>query len=300
VAKHPSVRFYWLSEQTDPTLAPYLQRWGIANARNLHLVTREKADALWRAHDYVTQATWDYLGPMVLDDAGRRGTDVFVMDTWTAWSGAQDKDGIQRDMAPIREAVGRWGYGAFVLGHTNKDGELLGSKEFERLCDVSFGGEVVPSTPVRRLWWVKDRSPNKYPDGHQMFLVRDLTGPMPCYRETGPDGLSALATPATTPTTTSGGVGGVTRNKVVDLVDEKHPVARRLRRAGGEGCTVADLTLASGLTQQAVSLWLKTREREGHAERFAKRGAADVWRLSGTVRNGGGDGAGAGAGGVGA
>jgi hypothetical protein len=273
VLKHPSVRFYWLSEQTDPTLAPYLQRWGLTHARNLHLVTREQADGLWRAHGHATQATWDYLGPMVLDDAGRRGTDVFVLDTWTAWSGAQDKDGIQRDMAPIREAVGRWGFGAFVLGHTNKDGELLGSKEFERLCDVSFGGEVVPNTEVRRLWWVKDRSPNKYPDGHHLFLVRDLAGPLPCYRE------------VPNPELSGGGVGGVVPEK-----RDSNSSVERVRLALREGpATVAELRAATGLSQPAVSGALTALEARGEGLRIGKRGKADLWRSAAAAEDGDGE-----------
>jgi predicted transcriptional regulator len=70
----------------------------------------------------------------------------------------------------------------------------------------------------------------------------------------------------------------------VDLSSQRHPVGRRLRKAGAEGCTVAQLTEASGLTQQAVALWLKAREQDGQCERFAKRGNADVWRWSGTAQ----------------
>ena len=59
----------------------------------------------------------------------------------------------------------------------------------------------------------------------------------------------------------------------------KHPVGRRLRKAGADGCTVSVLVEASGLTQQAVALWLKAREREGAVERSGKQGNADLWRI---------------------
>jgi hypothetical protein len=285
VRAHPGVVFYFLTEQTDASLAPYLQRWGLQGRPGLHLVTRDDADRLWRRHGHQTSATWEHLGPMVLDDAGRRGAEVFVMDTWTAWTGGtQDAKGIQKAMAPIREAAGRWGYAFLAIGHTNAEGVLLGSKEFERLCDISVGGDVVEGTETRRLRWVKDRSPGKYAAGYEHLVVRDLDGPGgPCYREVSgggkgtPEHLSGGGAGEKSPTS-DGGVGGVPRKGLVDLVAVRHPIGRRLHKAGGVGCTVSELTEASDLTQQAVALWLKAREREGQCERFAKRGNADVWR----------------------
>jgi hypothetical protein len=283
VLKHPGVRFYFLTEQTDATLAPYLERWGLADAHNLHVVTRDDADALWRKHDHQTGATWDYLGPMALDDAGRRGADVFIMDTWTAWTGGtQDAKGIQAAMAPIREAVGRWGYAAFVLGHTNAEGQLLGSKEFERLCDVSVGGEVVEGTEVRRLTWVKDRSPANL-RGESVNLVRDLSGLTPCYREATPEELS------------NGGVGGVVQGR---RDSNKPPTAvDKVRTALAEGpATVKELQAKTGLSQPAVSLALTTLELAHGALRIGKRGQAELWRSGGNNGDAGADGGDAGVG----
>jgi hypothetical protein len=267
VLKHPEVRFYFLTEQTDATLAPYLLRWGLVGAKNLHIVTRDDADALWRAHHHQTSATWEHLGPMVLDDAGRRGADVWVMDTWTAWTGGtQDAKGIQAAMAPIREAVGRWHYAAFVVGHTNAEGLLLGSKEFERLCDISVGGEVVEGTEVRRLTWVKDRSPGRYPPGQSLHLIRDLNGATPRYLEVTPAEVSG------------GGVGGVVQVQR----DSNRPktALEKVLGALGEGpSTVADLRERTGLSQPAVSGALTALEGEGQASRADKRGKADVWQL---------------------
>jgi hypothetical protein len=269
VLKHPEIRFYFLTEQTDATLAPYLLRWGLVGARNLHIVTRDDADALWRAHGHQTAATWEHLGPMVLDDAGRRGADVWVMDTWTAWTGGtQDAKGIQAAMSPIREAVGRWHYAAFVVGHTNAEGLLLGSKEFERLCDISVGGEVVEGTEVRRLTWVKDRSPGRYPPGQSLHLIRDLNGPAPRYLEVAPGAVSG------------GGVGGVIQ---VQRDSNRSPTAlERVLTALGEGpSTVAELREETGLSQPAVSGALTELEAKGGAIRIGKRGKADLWRIGG-------------------
>jgi hypothetical protein len=268
IASHPGVVFYVLTEQTDATLAPYLARWGLVGRKGLHLVTRDDADRLWRAHGHQTSATWEHLGPMALDDAGRRGADVFVQDTWTAWTGGtQDAKGIQAAMAPIREAVGRWGYAFLSCGHTNKEGELLGSKEFERLCDISLGGEVVEGTEVRRLWWVKDRSPANL-KGTSVHLVRDLTGPFPCYREATEEELSG------------GGVGGVVQ---VQRDSNRSPTAlEKVLTALGEGpSTVAELREHTGLSQPAVSGALTELEAKGGAIRIGKRGKADLWRSGG-------------------
>jgi hypothetical protein len=257
--KHPEARFYLLTEQTDDSLAPYLSRWGLAGARNLHIVTREKADELWRRHGHDASPEWTALAPLVLEDAGHRGDDVFVMDTWTAWTNTQEAKGIQKAMAPIREAVGRHRFAFLALGHTNKDGELLGSKEFERLCDVSVGGEVVEGSDARRLWWVKDRSPANL-RGQEVRVVRDLDGPgAPCYREVS-----------------GGGKGGVPEKT------ETETSADRVRSVLSRGpAKVAKLRLAAGLSAGQMSAVLNDLEKRGRVTR-EKDGQADVWRLVGT------------------
>jgi hypothetical protein len=266
IASHPGVVFYVLTEQTDATLAPYLARWGLVGRKGLHIVTRDDADRLWRAHGHQTSATWEHLGPMALDDAGRRGADVFIQDTWTAWTGGtQDAKGIQAAMAPIREAVGRWGYAFLSCGHTNKEGELLGSKEFERLCDISLGGEVVEGTEVRRLWWVKDRSPANL-KGQSVHLVRDLTGPFPCYREVSPEGLSG------------GGFGGKSREELPNSNRVPTSIERVLEALAGGAMTVAEVRAETGLSQPAVSNALRMLEAEHQTERAGKRGQAELWQ----------------------
>ena len=145
-----------------------------------------------------------------------------------------------------------------------------------------MGGEVVEGTEVRRLTWVKDRSPANL-TGRSLDFVRDLAGAEPEFRPPTPaelNGAPIPAAPMALPAPTSGGgFGGNTRRGLVDLVAMKHPVGRRLRKAGADGCTVSVLVEASGLTQQAVALWLKAREREGAVERSGKHGNADLWRI---------------------
>jgi hypothetical protein len=275
VRNHPDVRFYWLSEQTDDSFGPFLQRWGLGDAPNLHVMTRDKADALWEAHGHATSATWDHLGPMVLDQAGRLGADVFIMDTWTAWTGgAQDAKSIQVAMSPIRKAAGKWHYAVLTIGHTNKEGILLGSKEFERLCDISAGMDVVEGTQVRRVTWVKDRSPAEpMHEGDTRLLVRDLDAFPPGYREPTPQELSG------------GGVGGVVqvRRNSNSPAGGKPTAVDKVREALAEGpATVKEVQARTGLSQPAVSGALTTLEAEARALRIGKRGQAELWRGGGS------------------
>ena len=269
IKNNPAITFYWLSEQTDDVLAPYLLRWELGGRPGLHVVTRDKADALWAAHGHTTEATWEHLAPMVLDDAGRRGADVFILDTWTAWSGAEDNKHIHEDMAPIRKATGRWHYAVLTIGHTNKEGILLGGKMFERLCDISAGMDVVEGTEVRRVTWVKDRSPAEpMKTGDTRLLVRDMGAAPPGYRAPTPEELSG------------GGVGGVVQ---VQRDSNRSPTAlERVLTALGEGpSTVAELREHTGLSQPAVSGALTALEAESQAIRIGKRGKADLWRIGG-------------------
>jgi hypothetical protein len=200
IRNHPDIRFYWLSEQTDDTLAPYLLRWGLAEGPTLRVVTRDEADALWAAHGHETEATWEHLAPMALDQAGRLGFEVVIIDTWTGWTNDEQNKAIGRNMAPVRRATGQWHYAVLTIGHTNKEGVLLGGKMFERTCDISAGMDVVEGTQVRRLTWVKDRSPDgPMPAGGTRLLVRDLDAFPPGYREPTPQELSG------------GGSGGLSR-----------------------------------------------------------------------------------------
>jgi hypothetical protein len=269
IRNHPDIRFYWLSEQTAETLAPYLQRWGLAEGAMLEVVTRDEADALWDAHGHDTEATWEHLGPMALNQAGRLGFDVVIIDTWTGWTNDEQNKAIGRNMHPIRKATGQWHYAVLTIGHTNKEGILLGGKMFERTCDISAGMDVVEGTEVRRVTWVKDRSPvDPMKPGQTRLLMRDMDRLPPGYREPTPGELSG------------GGFGGY----VPDQRDSnRSPTAlEKVLTALGEGpSTVAELREHTGLSQPAVSGALTELEAKGGAIRIGKRGKADLWRIGG-------------------
>src|SRR6185503_15823790 len=124
-------KWYLLTEQTDTTLEPYLKRWGLDTddaAKLLRIVTQEDSEKLWRARGYETRPDWEHFGPIALDDAGRWGADVFVIDTWTFWVGSgAGATMIDEALTPLKAAMRERGFAQLILAHTNKDGDLLGN-----------------------------------------------------------------------------------------------------------------------------------------------------------------------------
>lgn len=198
-------KWYYAIEQPDENFAPYLADWGLTDAvtqGRLKIVTRSEVSALWHAHGHEAAPDWMDLAPLLLDDAGRWGADVFVLDTLLEWSGATDNLTIRRHMGPITSAVSTWGYAFLAISHTNKDGGLLGGTAFWKLCDVVLKMEMLfgQYDPRRRLCFEKDRTRNRVPF---LDIRRDMDAKPPCYRLVGDNDATTPAPPtppAGTPT----------------------------------------------------------------------------------------------------
>lgn len=284
-------KWYYAMEQADENFAPYLEAWGLDDAvakGRLKIVTRSEISAVWHAHGHEAVPDWMDVAPLLLEDAGRWGADVFVLDTLLDWSGAPDNATLRKHMGPIRAAVSTHGYAFLAVGHTNQQGGLLGATAFWKLCEVVLRLEMPwgKYDPRRVLHFEKDRARGTVP---QLAVRRDMDADPPTYRLVGADdGEAAAEVPANVVDMASRrkGVGvrslGEKKNERTKARAKRDPDEATLNtvlRRRGPISTVALAEATGWDANKTHRVLAKLRER-GAVERAGKDGRAAVWQLA--------------------